>query len=39
MNKEQHIKWYMELCNQEYFGDFKSFDANIKMQESGLYLN
>ena len=30
MNNEQYIKWVLEVSSQEYKGDMKLLDANIK---------
>lgn len=28
-----YIKWSLEICNQEYKGDLKLFNSNIKNME------
>lgn len=29
MTKTQYIKWFLELCNQEYEGDVRLLRSNI----------
>lgn len=33
MNKQQYMKWVMEVCNQEYNGDLDELQNQIQLTE------